>query len=164
MADLQLQISALCFLPGARVLPAQGGCVPCSVPHNLGAGRDAREDGFCFVGTCSVLPCCELARHGNMRFCKAETLRRKTHTQIAPGRAAGGACLESISSPGRVCCTLAVTLSSGEGRMGACCRWAGGQDGHGCPHVCSQKLTSAEMSAGTESPLGAKWHRGGCAE
>lgn len=72
-----------------------------SVPHALGAGRDAREDGFCFVGTRSVLPCCERARHGNTRFCKAETLRRKTHTQIAPGQAAGGACLESISWLGR---------------------------------------------------------------
>lgn len=60
---------------------------------------------------------------------------------------------------GRVCCTLALTLSdlcSGEGRMGACCRWAGGQDGHGSPHVCSQKLTSAEMAAGTESRGGGK--------
>lgn len=78
MADLQLQISALCRARSHTLWEQEG--------------TRGRTDSALWG---------ELARDGNMRFCKVETLRRKTHTQTAPGQAAGGACLESISSPGR---------------------------------------------------------------
>lgn len=64
MADLQLQISDLCFLPRART-------VACSALSDmlLGVGRDGKGARDCVPGMHSM--CCELLHHASKRFCKS---------------------------------------------------------------------------------------------
>lgn len=172
MADLQLRISDLCFLPRARAVAC------CALSDALlGEGRDGKEARDCVSGTRSMLPGCEPRVMGIGDSAKAETPRREKIRTIALAKAAGGACLESVSAMGRKGLPRVYTNAEQRPQGGkvlrdTLCSWTRGRDGYGPLHICSscfpkrrsQRQTSANTSAGSENPVGRKWHGAGCSQ
>lgn len=158
--------------------PEQGQlCAALCPTHSWEREGMERKPGTVFLGhvqCCFAVSCHIMAIRDSA---KAETLRREEICTIAPAKAAGGACLESVNTTGRKGLPRVYTnaerpLRGGKAVRDTLCSWTGGHNGYGPLHVCSscfpkcrsQRQTSANTSAGTESPVGQKWHRAGCSQ
>lgn len=136
MADLQLRISDLCFLPRARAVAC------CALSDALlGEGRDGKEARDCVSGTRSMLLGCEPRIMGIGDSAEAETPRREKIRTIALAKAAGGACLESVSTMGRKGLPRVYTNAEQRPQGGkvvrdTLCSWTRGWDGYGPLHIC----------------------------
>lgn len=125
------------------LFPAQRkeSCVLCSVQNIPGRGKGWKGSQGLFLGC--VQCCFSLSYHlmGTWDFAKAETLRREKTCTIAPAKAAGGICLESVSVTGRrglphVYTNAERPLRGRKAVRDPLCRWTGGHDGYGPLHIC----------------------------